>query len=152
MPEAYSAIGGIPLTATVRTARSHVVAHANKFVPIHGARSRAVGVDACNAAHVKYRLACEKPWIQFCRYSRTGGLSASAWRRTSGSDQLSANRSSPKINQVRSTRKHSIRKAAIEAGPLFHGYRSPGEMHPDAWRPPQEAALLRATEVVAFSR
>src|SRR5262249_41230346 len=80
MPEAYSAIGRIPLTATVRAARSHMVAHANKFVPIHGSCSRAVGVDACNAAHIKYRSGCEKPWIQFCCYSRTGSLSASARR------------------------------------------------------------------------
>src|SRR5262245_21305115 len=115
MPEAYSAIGGTPLTATVRTARSHVVAHANKFVPIHGSCSRAVGVDACNAAHIKYRSVCEKPWIQFCRYSRTGSLSASARRWSSGGDQREhANGSSPKIQQVRSLAIAQHPKAAID--------------------------------------
>src|SRR5262249_59242679 len=115
MPEAYSTIGGIPLTATVRTARSHVVAHANKFVPIHGSCSRAVGVDACNAAHIKYHSICEKPSIQFCRYSRTGSLSASARRWSSGGDQRKhANGSSPKVQQVRSHAIAQHPKAAID--------------------------------------
>src|SRR5262245_53661087 len=112
MPEAYSAIGGIPLTATVRTARNHVVAQANKFVPIHGSCSRVVGVDACNAAHIKYRSVCEKPWIQFCRYSRTGSLSASTRRRSSGREHT--NGSSPKIPQVRPLAIAQHPKAAID--------------------------------------
>src|SRR5262245_20700114 len=115
MPEADAALGRVPLSGTVRTARSHVVAHANKFVPIHGSCSRAVGVDACNAAHIKYHSVCEKPWIQFCRYSRTGSLSASARRWPSGSDQRKhANGSSPKIQQVRSRAIDQHPKAAID--------------------------------------
>src|SRR6516164_3099756 len=49
-----------------------------------------------------------------------------------------ANGSSPKIQQVRSRAIAQHPKAAIEAGcrskaPLSHGYRTPGEMHPDPW-------------------
>src|SRR5262245_21998809 len=114
MPEADAAIGGVPLTTTVRTARSHVVAHANKFVPIHGSCSRAVGVDARNAAHIKYRSVCEKLGSSSVDILDRQLICIGPSLVLGGGQREHANGSSPKIQQFRSLAIAQHPKAAID--------------------------------------